>query len=208
MLKQVFRSIDTLPLAGKYSIAPAIKGYVESNSSYERVKYTGTQALLVLMVGAHAIQAVLGYESLSTHLNNISSSEVDPLTYVNTTVDALYMTINGLVSARQANLMYRIEDIRKKRNVNRQKATAVELKDKRRSGSNDYISGRGRAALLALGVTIAGQITFMQSYLHAENQADTIACHETVSEYYDEYTENKPDSVFITKDQYIDEACK
>lgn len=128
MLKQIFKSVDALPLAGKYTIAPTIKNYIDSKDSHEALRYTGTQALLALMVGGHALQAMYGYESLSTHVNNISSSEANPLTYAAATVDALYMTVNGLVSARQANLMYRIEDIRKKRNINRQKTTTVELK--------------------------------------------------------------------------------
>lgn len=44
------------------------------------------------------------YDSLNTHKNNLMSSEADPLTYVTTAVDAAFMSINGLVAARQANL--------------------------------------------------------------------------------------------------------
>lgn len=156
------------------------------------------------MVGAHAIQAMLGYDSLATHIDNISTSETDVLTYAASAVDVAYMGINSLVTARQASLMYRVEDIRKKKKSMKLNSEAHGREYANHPASKVRITAKGSAVLLALGATLAGQAAFGLSYEHGQDQARQNACQETVSQYYEEFE----DSNDISIETYITEICK
>ena len=215
MVNRVFETIDALPLAGKFSTRQAVKNYVEVDKPQEKKQYIKSQALMLGMVAAHAYQAKLGIDSLNTHIDAIASSEGDPLTYAAVTVDAVYMSINALVTARQANLMYRLDTIRKKKSqkerverpIHEIQATSTEMTHEQKDKNKARSAIMGRAFTLAVTTTLVGQGLFLGSYFHAKEQANEIKCKETVSDIYDEYTEYNPDITFSPKDQYFEKIC-
>ena len=200
MLNKTFEAVDAMPFAGKFVIRMGVKSYIESDQRHEALRYSGTQALLVGMVAVHASQANLGVESLSSHINTLSSGEVDPLTLAATSVDAVYIAAMGLVAARQANLVARVEKVRQKRREKKEANTERQATKKEHALS-------GKAVLGAVAFTLAGQMLFMGSYSHAAAQQREADCIDHATSLYDEYDEEFHDTSFIPEDEYVDMIC-
>lgn len=208
MSNPVFETTDRLPLAGKIPIRLALKGYSEATESQEKQRFIATQAFLIGMTAVHAYQAYMGYEAIDTHLTDVISNEADPLTYVATSVDAMYIAVNSLVSARQANLVTRVQDMRKKKRkrwdtLKQSTPLDTDSAPSQKTPERSPAKVNSRKAIAALAITLAGQLVFMESYGHAKDQA----CEQSASQYYEEYTTAHPDELFTPESEYIEAAC-
>lgn len=112
MFERAARTIDRLPLAGKYALMPALKGYIRSGPEREWRKFVGVNALLGIYVVGHTIQAKYGVETFTEHMQNLDSTgNADDALFM--ALDATYATVNAAVTLRQISLIKRANDIRK-----------------------------------------------------------------------------------------------
>lgn len=202
-----------MPFSGKYSIRHVIKEYIASESGDDVSRYAATQAFLVGMTAAHAYQAYLGYASADIHIGSILSREADPLTYAYTVVDGLYIAANGLVAARQANLVGRVEGIRRKKRARgprlRPTVEGSDIVNKAEAPSSNCETSTSdkRKVIGVVAFTLAGQALFLGSYINANEQSRETVCREEASQYYQEYVNAHTDQQLIPEDDYIDNAC-
>lgn len=74
MIRRAERFIDKMPFVGKYTIEPAMKGYIRSGPDSEKRKLIWAGAWLGLFVLGHAYQARIGTEAFTFHLEHIKAT--------------------------------------------------------------------------------------------------------------------------------------
>ena len=186
MLRELDKSVDALPFAGKYAVGAAMRNYVKSEPGHEKRKLTAVETLLGGMAVAHTFQAKLGVTTSSNYIENIathhSSSDVMMLG-----VSSLYAAANVAVATRQLRLMPRAASIAKRR-LARHEQTVMQTDGSpsverviTKTETAQSAATRPLAAkkmLAALAFTLAGQGAFIYSAHEAVESAHQDDCIE------------------------------
>lgn len=126
MIREAGRFIDRLPLAGKYTLGPTLKGYIRSDLGQEKRKFAGASALLGAFVVMHACQAKLGVDAFSEQLQHFETTgDVRDTFFMG--IDAAYASVNTAATLRQASLLHTANQIRQKRHARGEKTRALLL---------------------------------------------------------------------------------
>ena len=123
MLRRAERFIDSLPLAGKGALQPALKGYIKSESGQEKRKFSKVSALLGVYVLVHAYQAKLGVGAFTDQMQHFETTG-DPTDTLFMGIDVVYTAVNAAVTLRQASLMRTANQIRQRRHARNERGHA------------------------------------------------------------------------------------
>ena len=126
MIREAGRFVDRLPLAGKYTLGPTLKGYIRSDIGQEKRKFAGVSALLGAFVVMHACQAKLGVDAFSEQFQHFETVGDVRDTFL-MGIDAAYASVNTAVTLRQAILLHTANQIRQKRHARGEKTRALQL---------------------------------------------------------------------------------
>jgi hypothetical protein len=223
-MKLLYDTVDKMPFAGKFVVHDSIKGYVTSPPEKEKRKFAQATALLGVYVLAHGYQAYLGQESLLTHVNHFEATH-NVSDAIMSGIDSLYMTANAAVSMRQASLLKRTNDIRRRksrrsRNVMplseemasaKSEVTVEETQSqspKSEKNSENKKTPKARAVMAATAITLTAQAIFGASYIEGYVEEGNITCRQRATQIVQEYEQVHGD-ILSAQDEnsYILNSC-
>lgn len=176
MLNKFNKTVDSLPLAGKYATEPAMKSYIRAEPKNEKSRFAKSAFLLGAFVLAHASNAKTGVDSFANHLESFSADK-DSADAALMAVDSAYALVNASVAVRQAELLHTLRQVRQRKLERWSRDPSDEHEPVRPSGkpptpiSEATKRDKMKALGLALAVTLGGQAAFSASHDDGEEKA-------------------------------------
>lgn len=204
LLSAFNRSVDRLPLAGKYWTEPCAKAYTRAKPERDPLKFGATAALIGGLVLVHAWQTRSGMGSLLTHMEHVENTD-SLRNGLFMGIDTTFTLVNAAVAVRQTSLLHQLNQIRKRRKGRAASSPPLQYKGEaqetregdpieppkpkeaasleRKTDQNTYYRNRFASMCWAGVVTIAGSVAFMAS----DKDADTLSCVVNAQEILDIY---------------------